>query len=261
MIVMRNIILNANSFMAGVDCFVEGLKLISRPKIRRFVILPALINIVIFTLLPITEIHFLSNFVHWLNQYLPSWLSWLSDILATLLFLASLIIFVFCFTTLANIIAGPFNGLLSEKVERQLPQASLATNLTLWQLIKALPKIITRALRMLWYYLPRLVACLILFWVPVVNVIAPVILFLFNAWMIAVMYVDFPSDNHNVSFPDMLLLLRQHAKLALGFGCPALFMTMIPIVNFIVMPAAVAGATVMRQRALLPTHTEQTPSC
>jgi CysZ protein len=44
--------------------------------------------------------------------------------------------------------------------------------------------------------------------------------------------------------------LRRHRSLSIGFGSAAAGLTMIPIVNFVVMPAAVAGATAMWVREL-----------
>ncbi|MDT8372288.1 MAG: sulfate transporter CysZ, partial [Gammaproteobacteria bacterium] len=40
-------------------------------------------------------------------------------------------------------------------------------------------------------------------------------------------------------------ILKQKRLLALGFGLATLGATMIPIVNFLVIPAAVAGATAL----------------
>ena len=44
---------------------------------------------------------------------------------------------------------------------------------------------------------------------------------------------------------EILAHLREKRLLALGFGAATLLMTLIPFVNFLVMPAAVAGATAM----------------
>lgn len=52
-------------------------------------------------------------------------------------------------------------------------------------------------------------------------------------------------SNHNIDFEQQRQTLRQHRVSSLGFGGSIMFLTMIPVVNFIVMPLAVAGATAM----------------
>ena len=46
--------------------------------------------------------------------------------------------------------------------------------------------------------------------------------------------------------------MAEQRPLALGFGLAALCMTLIPVVNFIAMPAAVAGATALWIERLRP---------
>jgi CysZ protein len=68
--------------------------------------------------------------------------------------------------------------------------------------------------------------------------------------MLAVQYSDFPMGNHGLKFRDMRATLRRRRFLSIGFGAAAAGLTMIPVVNFIAMPAAVAGATAMWVREL-----------
>ena len=48
-----------------------------------------------------------------------------------------------------------------------------------------------------------------------------------------------------MKFPEQREKLKTQRSLALGFGLATLAVTMIPVVNFIVIPAAVAGATAL----------------
>ena len=68
---------------------------------------------------------------------------------------------------------------------------------------------------------------------------------LFSAWMLALEYLDYPLSNHGRLFPHYRGALRQRRWLALGFGGAVLLLTLVPLLNFIVMPAAVAGATAL----------------
>ena len=51
--------------------------------------------------------------------------------------------------------------------------------------------------------------------------------------------------NHLLHFSEQRRRLRQRRLLSLGFGGSSLLMTMIPLLNFLAMPASVAGATAM----------------
>jgi CysZ protein len=81
--------------------------------------------------------------------------------------------------------------------------------------------------------------------IPGINVIAPWVWVLFGAWMMVIQYVDYPMDNNGVSFRKMKRSLSEQRLLHLGFGGGVSLLLMIPVVNFFVMPIAVAGATAL----------------
>jgi len=164
---------------------------------------------------------------------------------AFLFAVAALLVVFFSFTVLANLFAAPFNGLLAEKVERHLSGTD-PTGETDWMaLIADIGPSIASELRKLGYFLVRAVPLLILFVIPGVNLAAPVLWFLFNAWYMSLEYGDFPMGNHSLKFPDQLARMRQIRFTALGFGSTLTLLMMVPVLNFVAMPAAVAGATAL----------------
>ena len=87
---------------------------------------------------------------------------------------------------------------------------------------------------------------LILFLIPVVGqTLAPVLWFLFSAWMMAIQYVDYPFDNHKIDFITMRDALKQRRGKCLSFGALVTLFSAIPVVNLFVMPVAICGATAM----------------
>lgn len=62
--------------------------------------------------------------------------------------------------------------------------------------------------------------------------------------MMAIQYCDYPMDNNKVSFKDMKEALKQRRLTSLGFGGLVSIGMMIPLVNLLIMPAAVVGATI-----------------
>ena len=84
-----------------------------------------------------------------------------------------------------------------------------------------------------------------LFLIPGLNVVAPVVWMAVGAWMLAVTYVDHPMANHGIGFDELLARLRERRLLSLGFGGAAMAALAVPVLNFLIIPCAVAGATAM----------------
>ena len=222
-----------------------GLELANTPGIRRFVLLPLLANIF---LVGGALYYLFSNLDTWIEQVLgqlPSFLSWLSYILWPLLALTILATFSYFFSTLANFIAAPFNGLLAEKVELHLT-GKKANDDGLFDIIKDTPRILAREWRKLLYILPKTIGLFLLLLVPALGqTIGPLLWFIFTAWILAIQYCDYPFDNHKISFNDMRSNLKQKQGKAYGFGALVSLFTTIPILNLFIVPVAVCGATSM----------------
>jgi CysZ protein len=143
---------------------------------------------------------------------------------------------------LANIAAAPFNNLLAEKVEWHLT-GKLPPQRTLFASLMDIPRVIGRQLMIILYFVPRAIVLGILFFIPVVNLFAAILWFGFNAWFMTMQYLDFPTDNHHISLSNVRAWMSARKWLALEFGSSVLFAMMIPGINLITMPAAVAAAT------------------
>lgn len=226
----------------GIHYLLNGFKLLTKPGLKRFVLIPLIINVILFAGLFFLSRHLFNELTHWLLTLLPSWLQWLGSILWVIFFIGFFLVIIYTFVTLANLVAAPFNSLLAEKVEIYLTGKTPGTQ-SLWGTIKDTPRIIARQFAILGYYLPRAIVLLFLFFVPVIQIAAALIWFLFNAWLMTMQYVDYPTDNHRIPFKEVRHKLSQQRWLSFSFGISVLILTMLPILNFIVMPAAVAGAT------------------
>lgn len=235
-----------------------GLRLMRTPGLRRFIWMPLLINVVVFAALGWTLYQWAGNQLDsWtLLSALPDW--WIVRFIETLLFLLlSLMIFIamaFLFTLLANLIGAPFNGLLAERVEAHL-SGQKAAPAPPWQtLLRSVPRLMASEVAKLGYLLLWLIPLLLLQFIPLVNVIAPLLLFAFGAWMFALEYLDYPLGNHGALFREVRTVARQRRSLALGFGAAVAVCSAIPLVNLIIMPVAVAGATALYVDHLRPLY-------
>jgi CysZ protein len=237
--------------LSGPQYLREGLKLILSPGLRLFVLLPLTVNLLVFIGLIALSVQQFSGWVEAFMPSLPSWLSFLEYLLWPLFVVLVLLMVFFTFNLVANIIAAPFNGFLAEKVEIVARGQDDFPAFSWSELAAMVPRTLSREMRKLGYFLPRAIALLILSFIPLLNILAAPLWLLFGVWMMAVQYIDYPADNNKVSWPDMLAWLREKRWQSLSFGGITYLALLIPFVNILMMPAAVAGATLfwVRERA------------
>ncbi len=241
-----------NNPLTGAGYFLRGFMSLGRPGLRRFVALPLLVNVLVFSLLIWLAVGEFDQLVHSLMPDLPGWLEWLAWLLWLVFALVVVGIVFFTFTIIANLIGAPFNGLLAEAVERQQGGLPAPDAARFNEMVKAIPAILWDELGKLTYFAAWAVPLLLLFWVPLINLAAPLFWTLFSVWMLAVEYSDYPMSNHGLKGKEVRAKLREKRLLVLGFGAATLLATMVPLLNFFVMPAAVIGATLMWLERIRP---------
>ena len=234
-----------NNPFSGMGYFLRGLALIKQRGVKRYVAIPLLINVVLFAGAIYYGSTQLGQLMAWLEEKLPGWLDWLSWLLLPLFVVAVVLTAFFGFAVIGNLIAAPFNGLLAEAVEMKLRGQPLESGGGWKKLAREFFSSLASELRKLLYFSIRAVPLLILMLVPGVNIIATGLWLLFSAWMLAVEYADYPMANHGLTFPRQRRLLASRRFLTLGFGGAMTVVLMIPFLNFLLIPAGVAGATAM----------------
>lgn len=242
---------SGEDFIQGVFFFTQGLKALFKPGIKRYVIMPVIINIILFSVIFYFGMQYLLEKFDVITFTLPNWLSWLNwlikaiqYILLVLVIIASIGIIALISTLIANLIAAPFNGLLSEKYSNLLGYSSPTQSFGAL-IINSLG----RETRKLGYFLVRFIfigiLAAILFFIPILNMLVPILFFIFGAWYLAVEYCDYAADNFHQPFSQSKLQLKQHRALGFGFGIIVMLLSSVPFLNFIVMPAAVLGGTAL----------------
>jgi len=231
--------------ISGAGYLLKGIKLVARPGLRRFVLMPLLINILVFSAAIWYGVSQFESFLGWMQSEIPSWLQWLNWILWPLFLLTLVILVFYSFTLVANLLASPFNGLLAEKVELHLAGRPLDEGGG-WKkaMIELVPTLLDE-LKKLVFAAVLAIPFLVLFLIPGINLAAPLLWFLYTAWMLALEYSDYPMGNNGLKFRQIRARLGERRVLGLGFGAATAGLTMVPVLNFIVMPSAVAGATAM----------------
>lgn len=145
----------------------------------------------------------------------------------------------------SNVIASPFNDLLSEEVERVVtgrpgPPFALAT------VLRDAGRTVLLELFKLLIYGVVMVPMFALSFVPVVGpILYGVAGFFFTAVYFAVDYIDWPASRRNRDVHHRFGLVQKHFLPMLGFGTGVWLFLFVPLVNLFFMPAAVAGGTLL----------------
>lgn len=229
-------------FLDGMSYFFAGFGLITKPGLRRFVILPLLINVLFFILLYFMLRHYVVELNEWSASLLPDWMRWMGAVIWLLFFISFFLVFMYAFVAIGTVIAAPFNGLLSQKVEVYLTGASVPQTGILDN-IKDVPRVMARQISIIGFYMPRAIVLLILMLIPVLHSIAVLLWFVLSAWYLTLQYLDFPTDNHKVPIAEVRQWMRQHRWEVWGFALALMMVMSIPLINFFAIPAAAAGAT------------------
>lgn len=226
----------------GIQYFFKGFSLVNQKGIRRFVLVPLIVNFVLFTTAFVYLIDQIGIQVDWIREQIPSWLSWIEFLLFPIALFVILLLFSMVFSSVANWLAAPFNGVLAERVEQKLRGITPQQD-SFMAVIKAIPHTLIREWRKLLYFIPRFIGFFLIGWF--FPVIGQIVWFLFIAWTLAIQYCDYAFDNNRIEFDHMRQVLRQNKSACFGFGSAVSIFTMVPILNLIVMPVAICGATAM----------------
>jgi CysZ protein len=231
--------------LQGAGYLMRGARLLTRPELRLFVIVPLLVNVLIFGSLVGWGWAWLDSTLERSLASLPDWLRFLEWIVWPLVVIVTSLLTGYLFTAMALLIASPFNALLAEKAEELVTGKPVAGLEGLGAALLGVPRGIFREIAKLLYYVPMALFVLLLSLVPGVNALAPALWLLLGAWMMSIQFVDYPMDNHQRSFADVKEAVRSRRLSSLGFGGLVALCTGIPLVNFFVVPAAVVGATLL----------------
>ena len=227
------------SYIKGLLDALSGFRLIFLSGVKRYLVIPLVINIALFA----GAVTLLSQQMDvWMQKLLPDWLGFLEWIIWPLFAITIALVIFYSFTIVANIIAAPFNSLLSASIEARLT-GQKPQDMTQARFWKMVARTVSSEVRKLLYFIKWLIPLAIVTVIPVVNVVAPFLWFVYAAWSFSLEYTDYPLGNRGKLFDDIREYNRNHRMRSLGLGTVVFVMTSIPFLNFFAMPVAVAGAT------------------
>tara|TARA_R110001606_G_scaffold111327_2_gene237786 strand:+ start:23195 stop:24004 length:810 start_codon:yes stop_codon:yes gene_type:complete len=245
----------------ALNYLAQGLTLAKSRGMRAYVVIPMIFNVLVFGALYWLSGHWIGEWIAGLTagwQFEGSWsflnggIHFLVNAAVILIWILLLGLFASVFTLGVQLLAAPFMGFLAEKVDvqatgRRMPEESI---------LAMTARTFKRELRKTWYWLWRavliLLVVLVIYFIPVVNVLASAIWFFWSGWLMGMQYIDYAADNRQTPFPVMLERLKTRRWLVLTFGSVVLGLTMLPLVNLFIMPVAVIAGTLIWVHELAP---------
>ncbi len=244
----RQIVRPVAGFARGFSYPVRALNFIrKKPGLLKYVLIPFLINLIIFSL---TVYFGFDLFDHLLHIYAPSNDVWYGAALYYLAWIVAMLISAvavfFSFTVVGNLIASPFNELLSEKAET-ICLGEGGTEPFRWRKFLAESwSAIAVELKKMAVFIGCMLALLLINFLPGVGtmlyaVLAP----LLTLFFLVVEYMAFVLMRKQMSFREQRQYIFQHPVMMLGFACSLFCLLAIPFVQFFCIPLAVVGATLV----------------
>ncbi|KTD25919.1 MULTISPECIES: sulfate transporter CysZ [Legionella] len=225
-------------FFRGMYYFVLGIRHLTAKGLKRFILLPILFNCLLFVGIIYFTYDYLFSYSHYYISLLPAWLSFLNWLFLIFFVISFFLLFFVTFTVFFNLVASPFNGLLAEKAQRLFYQRDIPSVPFKQTILRS----IKRQGQFLWYFFPRFIGMVFLFFIPIIHPIYPLLWFLFNSWILSIQYQDFVMDNNLIGFKKMRNKIQDNAMLSLGFGSCISLASFIPFVNLVILTAAVIGS-------------------
>lgn len=229
--------------LGGVlDGLRGALYLITHPRLWKFVLAPLVVAAMLFVIAIGSTLGLLSGPIAALAAFLPG--SWADNVLELLagvvLFLASAVIFV----SVAALIAGPFNEMLSESLEEHETGAA-SPPFRLPGFLRDLVVGIIHAARRVAVYVAVMIGLLVLgVAVPVVGTIAATVLgAIATARFASYDAYDAVWSRRRLRYRDKMAYMRAHRWRTLGLGAAVSVLVIVPGLNVIGLAIGATGAT------------------
>ncbi|MGH3648344.1 MAG: EI24 domain-containing protein [Micromonosporaceae bacterium] len=240
-------------FMAGARMFGAGFGIMRRnARLWLLGTVPAVIAAALVTGLIVLAFVWVGDLVAWATPFADDWSGSGRQSLRvaiSLLLVAALIgVGVITFTALTLLIGGPFYEYIAEKIEDQLGE-QVPDYQTSWT------RMFVRGLRDSILLVSISVLCTLpLFcmgFIPLVGqTVIPVVAVSVGGWILALELVGVPFHRRGLRLGDRHRALKTRRARTLGFGVPAYLLCAVPFAAIVVMPAAVAGGTLLARSVL-----------
>ncbi|MBG0566849.1 EI24 domain-containing protein [Actinoplanes aureus] len=243
----------ARQFVTGVGLLFRGLALVLRnPRLLGLGLLPALLAGILYTAALVTLIRFLPDISEQATWFADGWTGWLRDTVrvfagAGVLGL-SVLLGILTFTAVTLLIGDPFYEKISELVEDRFGGVPDEVETTL---LRSLRRSLADSLRLIGFSILIAIPLFLLGFLPFIGqTVIPVLGGAIGGWLLALELTGVPFQRRGQRLRHRRAVLAGHKPLTLGFGVAVFATFLIPLGAIFLMPAAIAGATLLARRAL-----------
>ncbi len=238
-------------FFTGVSFLLRGIGMYARsPRLMFLGLIPAVISGVLLFGGFVAMVYFVDDLSSLVTPFADDWSGGVRQTTRVVVSVAIigvwLLLSILLFTALTLVIGQPFYEAISKNVEDKLGGVPGEINVSFW---RTLPRSIVDSL--------RLIALTVLFGIPlfvgglipiVGETVVPILGATVGGWVLALELSSVPFERRGLRFRDRRRMLKGRRPMALGFGVATFVCFLVPLGAVLVMPAAVAGATLLSRR-------------
>jgi CysZ protein len=241
----------ARGFFAGVGLFFRGLSIYGRnPGLVLLGVLPALITFVLLGSAFALLVYFIDDVARAVTWFAADWSKGLRDLVRVIAGIAILVaaglVSIVGYAGLTVAVGDPFYEKIAERVDGQLGDPPRVVNPPWW---RSLLRGIGESVRLILLSTTIGIMLFLAGFLPVVGqTVVPVLGGLFGGWALAIELTGVAFARRGFRLRDRRRVLRRNRALALGFGVTVFVGFLIPLGAVLLMPAAVAGGTLVTRR-------------
>lgn len=218
-----------------------------QPRLLVYIIVPFLVNLVVFSLLIYLGFDFLEGLA---RRYIPSGEAWywlaVEYLLRLLLLLLTAVLVFFSFTALGNLIAAPFNDILCARARAILTGEQHGNAAGLVGAAREAWRAVVDESRKVAIFVGGMVLLLFINLIPGIGMLLyPPLSILWTIFFLVVEYTGYVFAVRNLHFTEQRRFIADHKMLMLGFGSGLLLLLAIPILQFFCIPLGVVAATML----------------
>ena len=240
-------------FVLGAGLLARGLGLVLRnPRLLGLGLIPALIAGALYA----TALFFLADHLPGLADavtwFTDGWAQGWQDVMQILAGIAivgiAVLLGILTFTAVTLLIGDPFYERISELVEDRFGGVPDAVDAGFWP---SLRRSLADSLRLIGISVLIGIPLFALGFVPVVGqTVVPVLGGAVGGWLLAVELTGVPFQRRGQRLRHRRAVLARHRPVVLGFGVAVFCCFLIPLGAILLMPAAIAGATLLARQTL-----------
>lgn len=231
-------------FTIAIKTFPKTWKFIRENGMLKYFLVPALLALILFGTTGYLIYEFVPNLVYWISD-LFGYDDWqfkgsgiiekvLNFILGLGMIVASGSIFFITYRYIVLIVLSPFLAWIAEKTERIITGKEYSFSTA--QFMNDILRGIRMNLRNFIREIPLTLVLLVLGFIPIIGIIAPILIFITSAYYAGFGLIDMYLERQRMSVGESVKVVQSHRGLALGIGAIFNLLLAIPILGVMISP-------------------------